>query len=248
MKPNVPILLYHHVSPERELTPVRFEEQMRWIKEQGYKTLSMDELLSVIRGAAALPAKPLVITFDDGYLNNWLFAYPILKKYGLKAMFYVVAGRIDTDGFMTWDQLNAMTDSGIAIGSHTMTHRNFVRKDPYANLEQELRDSKALIEKHIGKPCRHLAWPWGDYESQWLSGLSALGYESAATTLGGANALGSNPFELRRINVRHASVSWLKQRLTWNTNALPAWLFGLFYGWDRRFKVWKNKESPYAHG
>ncbi|HVO32356.1 MAG TPA: polysaccharide deacetylase family protein, partial [Elusimicrobiota bacterium] len=136
----------------------------------------------------------------------------------------------------------------IHFGSHTMTHRGFVRRQRYADIDQELRQSKAMIESRTRLPCQDLAWPWGDYERDWLERARAAGYRSAATTRGGSNTVGSNPLELRRINVTHGDASWLAGRNRWQHRAWSASLSGCFQGWDRRFKVWLHDESPYSHG
>jgi peptidoglycan/xylan/chitin deacetylase (PgdA/CDA1 family) len=249
MKRSIPILLYHHVLPEREITPEGFERQLTSLLAQGYRSLSIDDVVCIARGEKAASSQSFVLTFDDGYHNNWEHAFPILQKHAIHAIIYLVTDRIGSDGFMSWDQIKTMNASGlVSFGSHTQTHRNFVRRQKYQNVEEELAQSKAVIESRLGKPCRHLAWPWGDYEKEWLNLVKKLGYASAVTTLAGANTAGSNPLELHRINVRHASPEWLLSRLAWNTYALPASAFGYFYGWDRRLKVWWNNESPYSHG
>ncbi len=266
--PNIPILLYHHVAPDRDITPNGFEAQMRSLLEKGYRSISMSELAVVLRGERSAPPQAFVLTFDDGYLDNWLYVFPILQKLQLKACMYVVtdyvedqiprqkAAHADTrrqerapGGFLSWQEARAMVASGwVEIGSHTQSHRHFVRKEKYENIEAELQQSKALIEKQLGRACDHLAWPWGDYENAWLPLLKKSGYITAVTTLNGANAMGSNPLTLKRIKVSRESVSWLSARLRWQDRALPAALHGFFYGWDRRFKNWVQKESPYAHG
>ncbi len=231
------------------MTPQRFDEQLRWIQEKGYETLTLDDVVNGLSGERSFSSPSVALTFDDGYRNNWDHAFPALQKWKMKAMIYLVTERIGLDGYLSWDQVKAMRDSGlVSFGSHTHTHRGFVRKTPYDNIENELRLSKELIEKNLGAPCTHLAWPWGDYETSWLPLVKKLGYQSAATTLGGANASGSNPYELRRINIRHAAPEWLEPRLRWNETALSAAAYGVFYGWDRRLKVWWNRETPYAHG
>ena len=249
MKRSIPILLYHHVAPDREITPHVFEDQMRFLLKEGYESLSMDDLVRGSTGGIDIAKPAFALTFDDGYHNNWEHAYPILRKCGIKATIYVVTERIGTDGFLSWEEVKSMSESGlVTFGSHTHTHRHFVRKEPYKNLEEELQMSKSLIENRLGKPCHHLAWPWGDYEMEWLPLVQKLGYKSAATTLAGANAAGTNPYELRRINVRHGGAGWLASTLKWNSYAFSAGAFGVFYGWDRRFKVWWKSESPYSHG
>src|SRR5258706_6325871 len=161
MKRSVPILLYHHVSPEREITPRVFEDHVRFLTEAGYDSLSMDELVRESTSGNAMSVPAVALTFDDGYHNNWEQAFPILKKYGFRATIYIVTERIGTEGFLSWDEVKRMADSGlITFGSHTHTHRHFIRKEPYQNLEEELEKSKSLIETHLKTPCRHLAWPW----------------------------------------------------------------------------------------
>src|SRR5262249_36631270 len=154
------------------------------------------------------------VTFDDGYRNNWTVAFPVLQKLSVPATIYLVTEKIGSDGFLSWDDARTMAESGlVTFGSHTHTHRHFVRREPYQNLEEELRTSKSLIEEKLGKPCRHLAWPWGDYEDKWLPLVEKEGYRSAATTRMGANISGSDPFRLKRLNVRRPDFDWFATRL-----------------------------------
>ena len=249
MKRSVPILLYHHVSPERDITPMGFEVQLRSLLDEGYEALSMNSLAQVISGKKTVTKLSFAVTFDDGYQDNVQHAFPVLQKLAIPAMIYLVTEKIGTEGFLSWTDIRTMAASGlVTYGSHTHTHRHFVRREPYQKLEEELYKSKALIEGELKTSCEHLAWPWGDYETEWLPLVKKLGYATAATTLSGANAEGTNSYELRRINIRRPSADQLLSRLKWNAFSAPASAFGLFYGWDRRFKVWWNKESPYSHG
>lgn len=268
MKRSIPILVYHHVSPDREVTPEGFERQLRFLLSQGYTSLSMGDLLLRIQGDIPLEEPSFLVTFDDGYLDNWVYAFPILQKLGVKATLYVVTERVESvasprvpclpldtrtqercaGGFISWSEARAMATSGLVeVGSHTHTHRHFVRKNPYENLEHELRESKQWIEKEVG-PCHHLAWPWGDYETVWWPLLKKVGYQTAVTTLAGANTVGTSPYALKRFKVGREDLSWLAQRFQWQSRAWAATSFGLFYGWDRRLKTWWNSESPYSHG
>jgi hypothetical protein len=136
----------------------------------------------------------------------------------------------------------------IEFGSHTHTHRNFVRRHPYENLKNELMMSKNVIEKETGCPCHHLAWPWGDYEKAWWPLVKEVGYTSAMTTQAGANSSRTSPYGLKRFKVSHEGVNWLHGRMRWHAHAWSASSFALFYGWDRRFKTWLHSETPYSHG
>lgn len=269
MKRSIPILMYHHISPDREITPDGLARQMRFLLDEGYRSLGLDELENVIAGRTPEPTKGFVVTLDDGYLDNWLYAFPIFKKLSVQATIYGITSRIESHStprtitgpldtctqergpgnFVAWSEVRAMIASGlITFGSHTHTHRDFIRAQPYRDLTEELRRSKSLIEEGTGKPCQHLAWPWGDYETLWTQDVSALGYITAATTLGGANGPGTNPLELRRFKVSHESLEWLDRRLLWTTHPLRSRVFGLVYGADKRFKTWRKQESPYSHG
>lgn len=269
MKRSTPILLYHHVSPDREITPIGFERQMRFLLDQGYQSLSLDDLLMRMEGRAPMTPRGFVVTFDDGYLDNWIHAFPVLKKLGVKATIYVVTSFVERHaaprtagsaldtrtnergpgGFLSWAEARVMSASGlVAFGSHTHTHRAWARRKPYENLEAEMAQSKALLESELGQPCRHMAWPWGDYEKAWWPLLERLGYRSAATTRSGANTVGTHPFALQRMTISRESPEWLNARLRWHAAAAAAQGFGFFYAWDRRFKKWARSESPYSHG
>jgi peptidoglycan/xylan/chitin deacetylase (PgdA/CDA1 family) len=270
MKRSIPILLYHHISPDREITPSGFERQLRWLLDQGYRSLSVSELMDVVRGRPGHSDQPgFVVTFDDGYLDNWVYAYPILRKLTVKAAVYLVTERVENHpsprvnlelkdtrsgernpgGFLSWAEAREMAASGLVeFGSHTQTHRGFVRSRTYENLEQELILSKQMIEAELKRPCLHLAWPWGDYETTWWPLLEKAGYETAMTTLSGANTTGSNPLALKRFKVSQENLDWLASRIRWNSRALAAQSYALMYGWDRRFKTWIQSESPYSHG
>jgi peptidoglycan/xylan/chitin deacetylase (PgdA/CDA1 family) len=266
MAPTVPILLYHHVSPDREITPEAFEAQLLFLLGAGFQALSLDELATRLAGGEPLPAKAFAVTFDDGYLDNWVYAYPILRRLEVPATIFLITDRVenhkkprpldslsdtktherDPGGFLSWAEVREMQKSGlVSFGSHTRTHRGFVRRERFRDLGDELRGSKARIEKETGRPCRHLAWPWGDYARSWLGLVRACGYQTAHTTRAGANTIGSDLLQLKRLSVRGGSTGWLQSRLRWNRQAWLAQLVGPLYGLDRRMKVWWKSESPY---
>jgi peptidoglycan/xylan/chitin deacetylase (PgdA/CDA1 family) len=268
MKPSIPILLYHHVSLDREITPAGFDRQLRFLLDQGYRSLSMDELLDQVEGRRPLEDLSFAVTFDDGYRDVWAYAFPILQKLGVKATIYVVTERMEAGptrslrmaldtrsrerepgGFLAWSEAREMAASGlVTIGSHTHTHRRFDRKQIYQNLEEELRFSKTLIEREVARPCHHLSWPWGDYDKAWWPLLKEIDYRSAVTTRMGANTLGTLPYALKRFTVSREDLRWLSARVRWTSRAWPAAAFGFFYGWDRRIKSKWHSESPYPHG
>lgn len=258
---SVPVLLYHHVAPDREVTPEAFETQLSWMRSAGYAALSGTELLDHLEGRKPVPPRSVVLTFDDGYADNWVYAFPALKRHGFKATIFVVTGRLDalgaqrlrsdeggalvetrrdervSSGFLNWAETKAMAESGLVeIGSHTETHKDFNRRIPYADLHGELERSRRMIEEKIGASCGQLAWPWGDYEQSWPRLAAEAGYDLVYTTRPGANTPGADPLRVARFKVQNGSLPWLRRRLALYGNPVTAGLYGSFYGLDRKLK------------
>lgn len=148
----LPILMYHHVNPVGNfinVTPERFEAQMRYLFSYGYKSLTISDLERISLGQTGIPSRSIMITFDDGWLDNWFYAYPIMKKYGLRAVLFVVTSWVSEEGIrkdiqplpshrqclemmnrgyrdqvmLSWGELKEMEDSGVFdIQSHTHSH------------------------------------------------------------------------------------------------------------------------------
>ncbi len=257
---TVPVLMYHHVAPDREVTPSGFEAQLHMLKDSGYTAISGKELHAHITRKSPAPERAVCLTFDDGYADNWIYAYPMLKKYGMKAVIFAVTERLgDGDprpcaqeggelfdtrtaernpgGFLRWSEAKAMVESGlIEIGSHTHTHRGFIRENPYEDLAGELEKSRGLIEERSGAWTGQLAWPWGDYEPEWLNLLPDRGYLLAHTTRPGPNVPGGDPLRVRRFKVQKDDLKWLKSRLAIYGQTWLACLYGGLYGLDRTVK------------
>ena len=123
---KVLVLNYHMVNSmfiSLAIEPEDFDWQMKYLVDHGYHTITPDELYNYLEGTGTLPDRPVLITFDDGYVDNYTHAYPILKKYNLKATIFVVTGFLSKrKGYLTWDQLREMEKNGITIESHTVTH------------------------------------------------------------------------------------------------------------------------------
>lgn len=264
---SIPILLYHHVSPDREITSEIFEGQMQTLLSDGFRNVSLDEVVQHVQGKQPCAGKAFAVTFDDGYLDNWTHAFPVLQRLQLKATMYLVTKRVesqadlrtaesvrdtrrgerDPGGFLSWQEAVAMASSGlVTFGSHTHSHREWIREDRYNDIEGEMRDSKKMIEDHLGL-CHHLAWPWGDYEDAWDVLLHKFGYVSAVRTSSGANAPGTSPYALQRVAVKRPNAVGLLKRLRWHTDSWSADAFGTLYGLDRRLKNRLYPPSPYSH-
>lgn len=182
---EVPILLYHNISEtyingqaDMHITPAMFEEHMQTLSSAGYTAVSITEAAS----GAAMPEKPVVITFDDGYYSNYEFGYPILQKYGMCGTIFVITdkmGNFDTSyRHFDWQTAREMENSGtIEILSHTNSHSRLSQVSDI-QLVLELRQSKYIIEKELDKKCNILAAPYGDFDERTFIQAGKAGYEA----------------------------------------------------------------------
>jgi peptidoglycan/xylan/chitin deacetylase (PgdA/CDA1 family) len=256
--------MYHHVNPNKgdmiTVTPEVFEGHLRHIRDAGFKTLSSDELVAFIEGKASFKEKCVALTFDDGYLDNYLFAFPLLKAYGVRAIIFIVtdwveaASRVDAaetkaamdefykdppthagcsrlieDGLfhkaaVSWEMAEEMERSGLVeILSHTATHRSCDTL-PEDELAEELKASKAAIDKRLSKDSKYLCWPRGRFNDTSVEAASKLGFRGIYTTVPGVVKMGDDPLRIKRIVVKDGP-GWLKKRLRIYTSPLLADLY-----------------------
>jgi peptidoglycan/xylan/chitin deacetylase (PgdA/CDA1 family) len=185
---RVPILVYHSIrssyigEPKAnkiyDVDPKNFELQLEYLKTNGYTTISFDDLTNYFNGAK-LPAKPVIISFDDGLENQYLNALPILKKKEMIATFFIYTNAIGRRNFITWEQVKELVAAKMTIGSHSKSHPYLWKITSPAQLKTELTDSKKIIEKNIGKPITAFAYPFGLYKSITIAEVKLAGYTSA---------------------------------------------------------------------
>jgi len=150
-----------------------------------------------------LPLNPVVLTFDDGYLDNYTHAYPILERYGFSGTFFIITGLVDkrTEGYMSWDQIEELHSRGMEIGSHSYTHPDLRgRSDDY--IIWQVLGSKEAIEARIGEPVRFFCYPSGRYDEATVRILRQLDFWGATTIEQGKTQTSDHLLELRRIRVR----------------------------------------------
>lgn len=181
-----PILLYHHIAkktPQNSyyVSPEIFEKQLKWLKENNFKVISMDELYQGISGKNSLPKKPVVITFDDGYVDNYKNAFPLLKKYAYTATFFVKTNTIGK-GDMSWQMLKEMQDAGMTIASHSMSHQD-LKKMKIEDVDRELLGSKQVLEKNLGVEVKYFSYPLGAFSSQTAAEVKKIKYLAAFTVI-----------------------------------------------------------------
>jgi peptidoglycan/xylan/chitin deacetylase (PgdA/CDA1 family) len=203
---KVPILLYHHVNPDIKnsrynIDPVVFEEQVKWLHDNGYSTINVTTLANLIRDGGQIPLRPVIITFDDGNLDIFQNAYPILKKYGFAATFYVVDQYIAGQDMISSEQLIELTKNGWEIGSHSEHHTNLTAEN--ADLETEIRLSKVNMERKLGITINSFAYPYGQVNEKVVDKTYRSGYTSAVG-LGESNDHGRDTlYYLLRIEIEN---------------------------------------------
>lgn len=196
-------MMYHNVDyidgyRSNTVSPENFERHMAYLKGHGFHVLSFDELVQLTKSSAPLPRKSAVITFDDGYEDNYIHAYKILKKYGYPAIIFIPSDLINTEGYLSWAQVKEMARSGITIGSHSRHH---LYLPDLAQQEQrdEIIGSKSIIEQQLGKTCDYFSYPIGGFNDQIKQFVKEAGYYGAAATNRGFDRTNRDVFELNRI-------------------------------------------------
>ncbi|MDQ2996883.1 MAG: polysaccharide deacetylase family protein [Chloroflexota bacterium] len=185
------ILMYHYIRSvdqgsdplgyELSVTPDDFNNQMTWLHEQGYIGVRMDGITRCLRGEAPCPAKAIALTFDDGYVDAYTDALPVLRRYGLVATFYIVTNFVGQPGYMTWEQVAALRDAGMEIGAHTVSHLDLTSLD-WETANVEIAQSKAELDHHLNMNVTSFCYPTGLYNAGVEEQVRASGYLNATTT------------------------------------------------------------------
>lgn len=186
-KKPFPVLMYHSIAYEKG-NPLRvpgetFDRQMKWLHDNGYQAVTLDALYAEIEKGKPFPEKQVAVTFDDGYADAYTTAFPILKKYGFKATIFMIAGDVGQASWLTAAQLREMSNYGIAVESHTVTHPH-LNTLSYEKQLLEMTRARAELEAITGKTVLFLAYPYGDYNAGTEKAARAAGYHMAFTMSG----------------------------------------------------------------
>ena len=220
---GIPVLNYHQVEPKDgnplTLWPEQFEAQMEYLAAEGYTTITIDEMMDALENGTSLPEKSVIITFDDGYADNYEYAYPILKKYGFKATIFLIYDLTNTyPNYLTWDQVAEMKASGlIHFESHTMTHANLAELTSVDELRHEIADSHDLLSEKLGYDMHYIAYPGGRVNEEIERITSAAGYRGGFTVHYGLSTPAEGRYQMDRIPIFGANMHTLtrfKLRLT----------------------------------
>lgn len=221
----VPVLTYHHfaedcTSPYCIPTPV-FDQQMRYLKEHGYRVITMGELLSFTQYRHALPKKSVVIAIDDGNRSAYEIAYPMLKKYGYTATLFIYTDFVGiSKGAITWSQLREMKGAGFEIGSHTKSHSDLTKQKKgegdyayMARMKSELFGSKRSLDDKLKQDTIYLAFPYGRYNERVLAVSEQVGYKLGFSVKRGGNPFFADPLRLKRDQILKKDVETFARRL-----------------------------------
>jgi len=209
---RVPILMYHYISPlpedaddiRRDLTiePDIFRAQMQYLRDEGYHTINLYQLDDALMFGTPLPPKPIVLTFDDSYIDHYVTVLPILQEMGFIGTFFIITGRADTNNpaYLNWTQIKTMVDAGMSIESHTKSHLDLRGRDRDF-LIYELLGSFESLEAHNGRESHMFCYPGGQYDDAVLQVAREMGIWRAVTTQPGMDHTTDNRLEMPRVRV-----------------------------------------------
>jgi len=207
---TVPIIAYHKFSKNKAdiltVTESAFAEQMKFLKENGYRVITLDEFFDFLDFKRPLPKKSVVITIDDNWYSTYEIAFPILKQYGYPATLFVYTDLIlPGRKTLNWDLLIQMSKNGIDIQGHTKSHRNLNKRDGqesfreyFEAVKKELTESAEILRKRLNKDVKYLAYPYGETNPLIIALLMKLGYRGAFTVERDSNPFFINPYRINR--------------------------------------------------
>ena len=188
----IPIIVYHSIRPsypgetalvKRFTTePTILDQEFAHLKEKGYQVISFNELLKYFDEGKPLPPKAVILTFDDGWKNQYIYAFPLLKKYGFTATFFVFTNAIGHKNFLSWEEIKEMDAAGMTIGGHTKTHPYLTKITDPEKLAAEIAGGKKILEDHLGKKVDVFAYPFGLYNDAVIKAVRDAGYRIGRTS------------------------------------------------------------------
>jgi len=220
---EVPILMYHRIAnipnDRNTVSPAMFEQHLKYLKSHGYTTISLYELYDHITNKAPLPPKAIVLTFDDGYDDNFSNALPLLIQYGMTATVCVISDWIGRDNdwenyknkphchTMNREQLQQWLQQGMHICAHTTSHP-FLSKLDNSMILQELTNCKSTLEQQLGIPIEFLCYPYGDFDDRVINIAKQTGYKAALAIFKDTSFWCTNVFALKRVVVSSRQPLW----------------------------------------
>jgi peptidoglycan/xylan/chitin deacetylase (PgdA/CDA1 family) len=226
------VLMYHAIGgidepPSKYVVSLRrFKRQMAWLRWTGRAVITVGELVTDLKGGTPPAAGAVIISFDDGYADNYREALPVLREHGFRATIFVVSSCVGGVGswgddpillgrqLLTAGEVEALRSEGCEIGGHSRTHPSLVAIAS-DDLEAEIAGSRRELEQLSGHPVTTFAYPFGDFDPTVARTVRDCGYEGACCSRSGINELRTPLFELRRVEVRGTDSLWQFIGMAW---------------------------------
>ena len=221
----VPILCYHRFSNTCKsnlcISERTFIKQLEYLKNNGYHTIHLSQLLEFLQYKTAIPSKSVIITLDDGYRSIYEFAYPLLKRYGYTATLFIYTDFIEaSSNALTWQHLRELKAAGFEIGSHSISHADLTKKLPSENnqmfqsrITKELINSKKILDRKLNQDTQFFAYPYGSYNQEILDLFPKIGYKLGLTIRHGGNSFFANPLTLKRSQILEENMEYFVDRI-----------------------------------
>jgi peptidoglycan/xylan/chitin deacetylase (PgdA/CDA1 family) len=207
---SVPVLTYHRVAPlsavgltDLKVEPSNFIAELTALQNGGYHTIHQWQLFDALYKGDALPAKPVIISVDDGYVDDVTRILPALQRFHMVATFFVITGRMTEPGFLNADQIRQLDQAGMDVGDHTAHHVD-LRQLTASELATETAGSRRVLQHVLGHPVYFFAYPFGAFNDAVVSVVKAAGFTMAYTTAGGTTESTGSPLTMPRIHVGRA--------------------------------------------
>jgi peptidoglycan/xylan/chitin deacetylase (PgdA/CDA1 family) len=204
---RVPVLTYHRVAPlsavgqlDLKVDPGNFAAELEALHAGGYHTIHQWQLFDALYKHGTLPSKPVLISVDDGYLDDVRTILPELQRWHMVATFFVITGRMTEPGFLSADQIRQLERAGMDIGDHTEHHVDLRQLTP-SELRNETAGSRRVLDGVLGHPVYTFAYPFGAYNAAVVSAVRTAGFTLAFTTAAGTTASTTAPFTIPRVHV-----------------------------------------------
>ncbi|MFT8351793.1 polysaccharide deacetylase family protein [Clostridium saccharoperbutylacetonicum] len=211
------MLLYHVVTPNPsgtyQFSLTEFKNDMAYLKNNGYTTLSLNQYYNILNGTSSPPTKPVLLTFDDSTSDFYTNVYTVLKQYGFKATQFAVSDWINTGGHLTSAQLQILSANGIDVENHTTNHQSLT--SDWNTQYSAINNANVKIKSITNNASSSVAYPYGSYNSTTTSILQNLGYKGGFTVSGGLSSSDNNKYKLPRIVIANGdSISVFSRKLT----------------------------------
>jgi peptidoglycan/xylan/chitin deacetylase (PgdA/CDA1 family) len=207
--------MYHHIAVppagadairlDLTVTPQNLIAQLKYLKSEGYESITLNDLALHLTVGKSLPPKPVILTFDDGYADAYFHAFPLLQRFGFVGTFFLISAPIDNRDpeFLTWDQVEEMHAAGMKFEPHSYNHPD-MRNRGYDFLVFQILAPKEAIEARTGETCRFFAYPSGRYDQFVIDVLRSANFWGGVLTAQGATHTTDGLFTLHRVRVRGA--------------------------------------------